>query len=370
LFLAVVQVDADGYRIRARELDCRTLTWGPVVERRTGQLALVAAETFRAVEAAFAPVARIEDVRGRSAIGRIRAGGLIVEDDSPAMIAPGFVLQPVVRRNDRFGNARPGGIQKVPWTLLQVASRADSVIQCEVVSGSRNPLRGRSSSRTERLAIAVRPSKATTTVRLESQEEPPQALAGYELYAKELSPGGGDASGKDDASAAMRFVGRTDWRGIIEAPPSDEPLQVLYVKNGGRVLARLPLVPGLEAQLTAQLPNDDLRMQAESCVRGFQTTIMDLVARRAVLRERIGRLAAEGKSAEAEELIEQFRSLTTRAELTDLLNEQRSRFAAADGRLQEKVDQLFADTESLMGKYLDPAEPDRLQAKLAARNNE
>ena len=65
----------------------------------------------------------------------------------------------------------------------------------------------------------------------------------------------------------MTFVGRTNWNGILKVEPTEDPLRLLYVKNGGAILARLPLVPGLYSQVVADLSGDDIRLQAEAYIR-------------------------------------------------------------------------------------------------------
>ena len=82
------------------------------------------------------------------------------------------------------------------------------------------------------------------------------------------------------------------------------------------------------------------------------------------LAARIRRRIAAGKADEAKQLIEELRSLARPAELSQLLNEQRQELTSPDPKLQEKIDQLFAQTESLMSKYLDPAEANRLRREL------
>ena len=66
----------------------------------------------------------------------------------------------------------------------------------------------------------------------------------------------------------------------------DGRLQLLYVKNGKQLLARLPVLPGQSESLLAALVDDDRRLQAEGLVIALQSRALDLVARREILAAR------------------------------------------------------------------------------------
>ncbi len=91
-------------------------------------------------------------------------------------------------------------------------------------------------------------------------------------------------------------LGLTDWRGMIDIEQSDLPLRLIYVKNGAHLVARIPVVPGYQPLETVPLPSDDKRLEAEAFVKGMESTVMDLVARREILAARIRRRIAEGKT--------------------------------------------------------------------------
>ncbi len=89
--------------------------------------------------------------------------------------------------------------------------------------------------------------------------------------------------------------------------PLVQPLVLLYVKSGDTVLARLPLVPGLNTVDLADLPSDARRLEAEAHFKGFQGEILDLIAKRAILNSRVSLLLKDGKIAEAEAICERSR---------------------------------------------------------------
>jgi hypothetical protein len=89
----------------------------------------------------------------------------------------------------------------------------------------------------------------------------------------------------------------------MRVEPSEDRLRLLYVKNGGAVLARLPIVPGLHALDVADLSGDDTRLQAEAYIRGVQNAIIDLVAVRELFKARIRLRLERSEMPKAEALM-------------------------------------------------------------------
>ena len=81
-------------------------------------------------------------------------------------VRAGDVLRPIIRRNDRLGEPKPGGIQVLDWTYLLVREPHEYLLDCDVYSAMRNPLAGRSSPTVERMALKVRPHGPRTTLQL------------------------------------------------------------------------------------------------------------------------------------------------------------------------------------------------------------
>ncbi|MEP4681931.1 MAG: hypothetical protein ABJ015_09820, partial [Rhodopirellula bahusiensis] len=171
-------------------------------------------------------------------------------------------------------------------------------------------------------------------------------LIGYEIYEKELE-------GK-----SMTFIGRTDWNGRLDVEASDEqPLRLLYVKNGGAVLARLPMVPGHHEKTVADLGGDDMRLQAESYIRGVQNSIIDLLAIRELFKARIMMRLERGDLESAEELLEVLRNQPTNERLANDMGKRQSEFIEAIGKnanQQRKVDEMFSVTREMLTKHINP----------------
>ncbi|MEX2174776.1 MAG: hypothetical protein WD872_10470 [Pirellulaceae bacterium] len=348
-----------GWEIEAKELDLRTQQWGTPTRSSAGSIDALGLATWDAVASAFTPLVRIESVDEKQVVARLRAGGLIVDAASPALAEPGMVLRPIVRRNDRSGQpAAKGGIQAIPWTLLSIESREDALLTCRVYSGYRSAIPSRGGIRTERLGLLVKPQFAATSLKLLSRGAEPRPLSGYDVYAR----------GADGEEAEL--VGTTDWRGQIEIPRSDGSLRVFLVKNGSQLLARLPMVPGQEPALVAPLLDDDSRLQAEGAVAALYSRALDLAARREILAARFRARLKEGKFDEAQQLLDSFRQLESRADLGRSLDEQQKLVDAQDTLTQRRIDKLFGEARKvLLVRALGDEMVNTLAAELAKARN-
>lgn len=347
LYLLAVTRDGGEYLIRGRELDLRTRVMGPTIERRCGALPGVPLACWDVVAASFVPLAKVELVLNAKITARVRAGGLITDPGSSALIQPGDALRPFVRRNERGGEPAKNGIQAIAWTVLSVQSRHGSVLDCTVSSGYRTPIPARANARMERLAVVARPRLSETRVVLMSRGKDPHPLTGYEIFVKGID------------GNPTQLLGVTDWRGSIEVPRGDVLVRTLYVKNGNQLLARLPLVPGDERELVATTIEDDYRLQTEGFVMALQGRVTDLVARREILAARIRKRISEAKLGDAEQLLEEYRGLQSRDELIKDVDAQQGNIADNDAALDKltriRINKLMGEARTLLqNKYLDP----------------
>ncbi|MFM7843070.1 MAG: hypothetical protein ACKPEY_02410, partial [Planctomycetota bacterium] len=343
----------DHWRIQSRELDCRARVWGPLLEITVRDPALLASEATSAAHGVFAPVARTESVQeSKTAVLRLRAAGLARNDESPILVGRESIIQPYVRYNDRYGEPKAGGVQTLPWTTLVVTERNGSGLNCDIHSGGRVALSGKTSSRIDRFSIVQRRTFDSTKLRLRTLDKNPQPLSGYDIYAK------------DPRSEDTVLIGRTDWQGTMEIPPTDYPLRLVYAKNGGSLLARLPIAPGVQPTLQVDLQSDDKRLQAEGFLLGVQGALTDLVAQRELTIKRLRNKLVEANTAEAEKLLTEFKALPTRDDLQKLIDQTQPRIRSPQPKIQAKIDKQFEDTRKLLFKFVDPAVTARLEAEL------
>ena len=364
VMLLAVSTAADGYRIAVRELDVRTRVFSPVVIRPVRQPGRLLDEVSTAMFAAFAPLAQVEQVSGKEVTLRLKAAALAPRDPHLLTVGPGDVFQPIIRHNDREGNlhrddqGKPVLPKPVPWTFCHVTTVSEEAtapgqLHCSLHSGLRSPLSGRRRGRFEQLALAVVAPRKSSDLLVRSLTDAEMPLAGYDVYAH--PPG----------SKAAVHVGRTDYRGRVSIPPAAGALRVLQVRHGGAPLARLPIVPGLEAELSVQIADDDQRLEVEGFITGLQEELVDLVIRREVLIVRARARIEAGRLGEAKELIDQIPRLEkAQSRLSRDLAAQRRHARAADAAMQAKIETLIADTEALLKKHLAPEAVDTLRKQL------
>jgi hypothetical protein len=364
LFLLAVSEHGDGFRIQARELDCRSREFGNVVERTIGDIQQVGHAAFTTMMDTFRPLARIESTKekDRKVELRIRAAGLVPEDEtgakrpSPILIPAAAIMQPYMRHNDRNGEPNlKVGIQKVPWTYLQVLSREGELITTQVHTGTRVPVTGKPSQRIQRFAVVIPVTGGSTTLALQSTAKRPDPLSGYDIFAK------------DPITDKQELIGRTDWRGTMQIPSSGNPLRLVYVRNGTQLLARLPIIPGWEAHRTVQITSDDQRLHVEGMLKGIQSKIMDILAHRTLAKARFKKRMEEGKLQDAKKLLDEYLGIETRDSVDKVLNIEQARQRSSIETVQKKIEKLFDQTRSLLTKHVNPDEGSLLSTEYEER---
>lgn len=380
LMLVNVHRSFAGIEVNARELDCRTRFWGPVRQQSLRQIRMLPRYVFATIVDAFAPVTRIDFVEDLLAVVRIRAAGLIYENEPPVMVSPGDVLIPVIRRNGRSGQPLKQGIEVLPWTYLMAIQQDRYELDCMIHSGLRTALRGRTSTRTQRYALGVRLQADETELQLHtprgSSDDPPKYLTGYDVYSKDpvvAFPAEDEPSTQKKKELPPK-MGRSDWRGIVTVPKGDLPLRILYVKNGEQLLARLPMVPGLYPLETSEVRDDDQRLRAETYNREIQNNILSLEVKRQIMAARIRKRIEEGKldgEDGADVVLAELREIPSRNELQERLEIYRQKVIGEsavyqDARKNAKISRLFNKTKDILARFLDPNLVNTLQAELTA----
>ena len=341
LFLASVAAAQGAIKIHVRELDVRTRQFQTTNSRLVRQVTRTPNAVAELAVESFTPVGLIGRSRDDRVTVKMKAGLLTGNAIVNRILPPaGAVLSGVTRRSDRLGKVIENGIIPIPWTLLRVESqdRKTGTIECSIVSGMRSPLRARSSRQVERIGMVVRPTQASSTLRLHKRNDEKFSLAGYDVYYR--LPG----------EKTSTFIGRTDWRGEIEVPADENDIKIMYVKNGGRILARLPIVPGHRASVSAPLTDDSRRLEAEGFLKGIQEQMVELTARRRVLALRIRKAISDKRVEKAEQLLDEMRGLQTRDDLNRKMRERQQSFSSDDRSTQDRIDKMFRKTREVLLK--------------------
>jgi hypothetical protein len=454
--LFMVSIERDNQLIKAttREIDCPMRLAGEPVTGNCLFPELLAELIDTQFVHVFSPVVRIEEVKSKKVKMRLRAGGLILPDEHPALVVPGDVLLPMVRVDDRSG--LPSMLDKVPWTYVAVIGGDHVKLNGLAISGVNGGLDGRQNKRTQRVALRVRPNRTETDLQFTVRTAKDVVLPGVAVY--ERLPTGGD----------MKMVGRSDWRGILSlkqttlpeiefdlptaegdpatstvetptepvpaatppaepppeaAPPADPnaaapvaqgetptdtsaaspnagsgetltapavtpdaavpaepvkpkgkitlrvPLYLYYVKNGDTVLARLPIVTGLNKLEVADLPDDRRRLEAEAMIRGIETEILDAIIRRKLLIKRTETYVEKKDLANAQESLRELRVSANYDRISERLEAiQRKIFDQEKGPLPlgaaPRIDAMIFQTREIMQKFLQDTSDRDLELKV------
>ncbi len=354
---------------RVREYDTQTGQWGAMFERSCAQSRDLASGLIAAIQRVFMPLARIDRVTDQGQVFiRARAVNSCQQSDvfelnspptpienSPAWIRPQDRFLPVIRKVDRNGDLAE--LEPIPFTYLTVESPVGSRMECKLHSRQRAVLGGRSSKRAQKLALVIRPPESSTQLKLVSRDSDQRPLSGYEIFSR--PPG----ATKEDKS---EFLGLTDWRGMIEIPPTQEGLRLVYVKRGSRPLMKLPIIPGLYDELETPVPDDEARLNAEGIANGFQIEILNLVAQRELFQSQIKAALDKSQIVQARELLEQFQKLESGQNLKIRLadEETRLRNSTLNQRETDRIVKMFRQLNGLVSKTIRASLESELQGMI------
>lgn len=319
------------WSVRVREWDANFNSLGSLLERRIGDRALLADAVVQAVLDAFRAPARIVD------FGQNRAELSI----QGSMLLPPDKLQRLVRRGDGFQpyfrlRARSGAVvdaQSVPWTLIRageftVDAEHPPSLEGEIITGLRNPLAGGRRGRNELWALAVgRPSGGTWLSFRGGRSDLP--LADCEVY--RLLP-----------ERRYESLGKTDYSGKLFVPAHDGQAESLIVTSRYLPLAKLPLVPGLVAEVAAPVAADHNLRAVEDWLAAWQSDFVELYIRRRALIVTAGYLLDHGRTADAKKMIDQIHRLGARQARVDALDLRRRSALGASASESRLVEAVFA----------------------------
>lgn len=372
IYLVALRDDGVRFRVELREFEIASYQAGNIQRADAASIGQIPRVVSDLVSRAFTRLARVEKTyevestvetpdgprikRQDRASVRFKAAGLATEGTQSLLPPVGSPMTVVLRNNDRLGVPTPNGVAEMEFTYVLAEQIRGSLVDGPVYSGLRSPFGARSSRRVQKFVRYLPYSQGPTTLTIVSplsEAEPSRPMGGYDIYSREPE---GEVS---------TFLGETDWRGEFVVPPADQPLRIVYAKSGDRILARLPIAPGLHANVTAVVPDDSFRLEAEGAVAAFQSRLMDLIARRQALAVRIRKKVEQAERAEAERLLEQeFKPMFDRTGLTFELEELRKRFSTEDPAAARRIEAMFDATRGVLNKFLDTELDRQLEAQV------
>ena len=248
IFMVHVGQANDGYYVQARELDCSLQFMGPTIRRETTSWSYVSRAASAAIARAFAPVARVESAGAKTAGLRLKAGGLITDDNNPAKVLPGDLMQPVVRREGSSGV--PSMLEALHWTYAAIIESDGIKMKANVYAYSGGPgLQGRNNRRTQRLLLRVRPTEPETEIQIsvKSSGKPQGGCAVYE---------------RDLITDKFTLLGKTDWRGRFTVPAPNKtgailPDEIYKAKTVAEKAAKEAAAAAAAAAETSTKPTEE-----------------------------------------------------------------------------------------------------------------
>jgi hypothetical protein len=334
-----------GYELQAREFDRYVQRWGPTIRRTTRQREALPEQLFQLVEQAVSPLAQVrpDPQNPQQVVFDFRGSDLPPSSVDFSSSKPGEVFLPIVRVTTRAGTLVANGAAVVPWTYLEVIEPPDGTTPPigKVVSATQRPLEVRH-GRKALVAIGLRADPGDSTLRLQARTTPDKPLVGYEVYAQNID------------EKPMRLVGLSDGAGKVTVTPGKSTIQMLYVKIDGTYLARLPIVPGAEDNIAVPLPDVDVQMRVAARLSAFREDMVDLVARRNIIMARVRQQIEDKDFAQARELLGSLDELPGPTQFGQTLDREAARHRTKDLQVQRRIDSLFSQTRTALGKFLDP----------------
>lgn len=234
--------------------------------------------------ASFRPVGLVEDVDGTQVRVLIQGSALAVSDPAFAASRESQVFTPLLAGRNREQVIER--LQQIPWTYLTAGATQGHRLQCDLQSGLRSPIGGKQRGRVETLAVTVIPVSAVTELELTTQSRPSLPLAGHRIELRDsadIPPA--DASGGKDDHLIQRIL--TDRRGRVSIPASRGQVIWLFAYSGSHLLARVPILPGVQPELRLEVPDDSSRLETEAELHMFQGQLVEAVAARNTAAARI-----------------------------------------------------------------------------------
>ena len=357
MYLTIV-ANSRGYRLACREWDRQTRQWGPVLQRDVRQDLMLPEQCFALLRNTFAPLATVRgDPDDDKRATLVFKGSELPRRTEDAIFRfPGDVYKPLVIRSDHTGEVLPDGVSEVPWTYLTLNESDDALWRCTVHSGIRRPFGLRRRGHSEHLAIAVRNPPATTRVRFHARHDKARGLVGYEVFRRL----------PDDTES--KLLGLTNAVGSVEVTPAAGEMVNLFLRSDGRLLAKVPVPPGAKPLVEVPIADDTARLRAQAKLTALREQLIDIVARRNILMARVRHRVKEGQLNSARELLAELDDLPGRGQFNQMIEsaERAPNNISPDPRVQQKIEQLFAETRKLLGRFLAVRQISELRGEVNA----
>lgn len=364
-----------GIRCQVREFDIATRQWGSLLSRNVDQLEDLAENVFSMITTAFMPIALIDYatpdnkviLHSRAVLSCVvsrldETGEWVAEinEKSPVYIKDRDVFLPVLRRTDRDGKLI--SLEAVPFTFITLDKIEDARIDGFVQSTVRAPLAARKSKRLQKLALVIRPPEGSTTIQLFDKDSPSSPMEGVEVYSRRPN------QPKEEKS---EFLGKTDWRGMIEIPPSPDGLRMIYLSRGARALRKFPIVPGFLPVQQTDVANDEARLFAEGIIGGINIELIDLLTQRMVYEEDMNKAIDAANYSEARAILEKYAALPRPSQIRTRLTDEKARLItrAKDKNELTFIDKMFDSLQTVLSNFIGESKESEILRRIDQATN-
>jgi hypothetical protein len=342
-----VERNGGGYVLTGRALDLVAGRLGPISRREAPYPDDLARDLMALSLELFTPFAEVGATFPGGVELTVQGAALPAATAIGQVVAPGSIVRPL-----RIGLTEEGDvtrIQDIPYSYLRVVAVEGGRARCEIRSGIRDPLTKAVLGRFKLVALGVKPSRTPTRLRFLTDAVDRRPAAGYTVIARTIPDG------------PPRDVGFTDREGrlVIEPGFADGLILIRVLAAGVEPLREFPIMPG-ESIDERVVPVDPLAktVAIDTQLNALRDEIVDLVATRTRLEQRMKTRAEAGAWDDIPALLEEFRTHPGQAEYMARLNTIREEAAQEQAQsrrviLTRHARALIADTEALIVKYLD-----------------
>ena len=332
-----------GWSATIRELDVRTQLFGEIRQVDAAYLSQLPELLFEGITTSLTPIARIVQVDETAIMLEERAGELLALQETLPSVSQRQVLIPLTRTNDRDGN--PQLIRRVDWTFLSVDENSDGLLSTTMQTGLRSPINSRMRPRHQQLALLAKPNDDHTTIHFASYISRDMPLPICDVL--ESVP---------DRKQAVNIGTTSLWGEFRIDYLPERPVRLLFVRNGTNLIARIPVMPGVDRVLTAEVPVADSTLHAESLVLGIQEEILDTLATRQILVSQAVTFRQRSDRKGFDDTVLKLRQLKTQQNYESELNILKLQLPYDDSISRRRIETMIEQTRKLVRDSLPPVE--------------
>jgi len=337
------EISSCGWSATIREFDVRTQLFGEIRQVDAAYLSQLPELLFEGMTASLTPITRVVQVDGAAIMLEERAGELLALQETLPPVSQRQVLIPVTRTNDRDGN--PQLIRRVDWTFLSVEENSGGLLSTTMQTGLRSPINARMRPRHQQLALLAKPNDDHTTIQFASYISRDMPLPICDV----LESISGRRQAVNIGTTSLRGEFRIDYL-------AERPVRLLYVRNGTNLIARIPVMPGVNRVLTAEVPVADSTLHAESLVLGIQEEILDTLATRQILVSQAVTFRQRSDRKGFDDTVLKLRQLKTQQNYESELNILKLQLPYDDSISRRRIETMIEQTRKFIRDSLPPVE--------------